>query len=69
METIVLSGSEQITRFRLITLRTALKLELLGMKHSRGSVYALIKKEFGLKGSKQKVYDQFNEFIESTKTI
>jgi hypothetical protein len=69
METIVLSGSEQIARFRLITLRTALKLELLGMKHSRGSVYALIKKEFGLKGSKQKVYDQFNEFIESTKTI
>jgi hypothetical protein len=66
---ISIDNEKKIQQFRLITLRTALKLELLGMKHSRGSVYALIKKEFGLKGSKQKVYDQFNEFIESTKTI
>jgi hypothetical protein len=41
----------------------ALKLETLGLKHSRGSVYALIKKEFILKGSKASVLEQFGKLI------
>ena len=54
---------EEISAARLITLRGALKLELLGMKRRGRSAYAIIKDEFGLKGNKQKVYDQFDEIV------
>ncbi len=60
---IMLNTPEQIERYRLSTLYHALKLETLGLKHSRGSVYALIKKQFGLKGNKQSVLDQFGKLI------
>ena len=37
-----------------------LKLELIGMRMSRGrTCYSMIKQEYGLKGTKQSVYDQF----------
>lgn len=51
------------TAWRLLALRSALELELKGFKFSRGSVYALIKREFGFKGTKQRVLDQLNEHI------
>lgn len=60
----LVAGKENVQMFRLLALKGALKLECLGMKHSQGSVYALIKREFGLKGSKQKVLDQFTQMIE-----
>ncbi len=49
--------------FRLVALRAALGMEVLGMKHSKRSVYAQVKKEFGYKGSKQSVFDQLDEYI------
>ena len=58
-----LQGEDQMFGARLLTMRAGLQLELKGLRMSRGvSCYALIKKETGLKGSKQKVYDQF-EFM------
>jgi len=40
-----------------------LKLEILGM-HRRGqSAYSIIKEETGLKGSKQKVFDQLTDLL------
>lgn len=55
----------QIEAFRFKTLLRGLKLELVGMKMSRGrSCYSIVKEEFRLKGSKQKVYDQFKQLIE-----
>ena len=53
--------------YRLLTLRSALSLEMIGMKNSRRSAYAIIKEEFGFKGNKQKVYDQIDELIQKTK--
>ena len=53
--------------YRLLTLRSALKLEILGMSRRGQSVYALIKKEFGFKGNKQKVYDQIDKLIQKLK--
>lgn len=53
--------------FRLIALRAALGLEVMGMKHSKQSVYAQVKKEFGYKGSKQSVFDQLNEYVNQEK--
>jgi hypothetical protein len=45
---------------RLAILRGALRLEVAGMKRSRTpTVYAMVKKEFNLKGNKQSVLDQF----------
>jgi len=61
---IVFSGEEEVNTFRLITLRSALRLELSGIKATRGfSAYATIKREFGLRGNKQKVFDQFTELL------
>ena len=55
----ILDTPTQIEAFRLRTLLRGLKLETLGMKMSRGrSCYSIIKEDFNLKGSKQKVYEQ-----------
>ena len=56
---------DDINRYRLKTLLSALKLETLGMKRRGKSVYSIIKKEFDLKGSKQKVYNQFKIIVQN----
>ena len=48
-----------IDLFRMSVLEKALRLELLGMKGRGRSAYSDIKSEFGLKGNRQSVYDQF----------
>lgn len=59
----ILTG-DQIPEFRKKVLLRGLKLELKGMKLSRGrSCYSIIKSEFNLKGSRQSVFDQFSELI------
>ena len=65
----MLTTPDQINMYRVLTLRAGLRLEVRGMKLSRGlSCYALIKNEFGFKGNKAKVLDQMNAFIdEATK--
>jgi len=50
-------------RFRLRTLRSALRLEIHGMKKRGQSAYSIIKAEFGLKGNKRSVLEQINEII------
>lgn len=59
----VLDTPEQIARFRLNTLHKMLKLEMLGMNRRGQSAYSIIKQETGLKGSKQKVYDQLTTIL------
>lgn len=55
---------EAIEGYRQRVLLKGLEAELRGMKLSRGrSCYSIIKEEFGLKGSKQKVYDQFKKAL------
>jgi len=55
---------ELISGYRLLMLASALKLETKGIYPIKGcSAYAQIKKEFGLRGSKQKVLDQFNQML------
>ncbi len=48
---------ESISYFRLCALKSAVGLELKGIKVKRWSVTAQVKKEFGIKGNRQKVYD------------
>jgi hypothetical protein len=61
----VLNNPEQIDLFRLMTLRTMLKLECYGMHRSRSpSAYAMLKKELGLKGTRESVLRQAHDIIE-----
>ena len=62
-KTLVLDTPEAIDGFRTRMLRSALKLEVLGMKRKGSSVYSIVKREFGFKGSKQKVLDQLVAYI------
>ena len=52
--------------YRLLALKHALRLEVLGLRHSRGSAYATIKREFGLRGSKQAVSAAFDALVAKT---
>lgn len=61
--TVVITGAEKIRNVRVLVLRSALKLEVLGMGRRGRSAYAIIKKEFGFRGNKQRVLDQLNKFI------
>ena len=60
----ILNTPSQIDAFRLLTLRGALRLEVMGMKRHGRSAYALVKEEFDLKGNKQKVFDQFTKILQ-----
>lgn len=44
-------------------LRGALKMEIFGMKRRGQSAYSIIKQEFGLKGNKRSVLEQFEKLI------
>lgn len=51
-------------RFRLLVLKGALRLEVAGMSVSRGrTAYARVKDEFGFKGSKKSVFQQFEAHL------
>ena len=56
-----------IDLFRMSVLEKALRLELLGMKGRGRSAYSVIKSEYGLKGNRQSVHDQFKCYISSRK--
>lgn len=62
--TVAISGDRDTHLFDLLRKRVMLKLELKGMKNSRGSMFAAVKREFGLKGNKASVFNQFNAIVE-----
>lgn len=64
----MITGVDNVSRVRVLALRSALGLECKGIQRSRGSVYAIVKREFGFKGSKQKVYDQLDKWIKDNIT-
>ena len=60
----ILDRKDQIAMARVLTLRQGLKLEVRGMRISRGrTCYSIVREEFGFKGSKKKVLDQLNEML------
>lgn len=53
-----------IAQYRYLTLLRGLGLEIKGMKMSRGvSLYAIIKKELKLSGSKTEVYNELANML------
>jgi hypothetical protein len=65
--TIVADTPEQIDMFRFLSLRSALKLECLGMKRRGQSAYSIIKAEYGFKGNKKSVLEQMEQIIKEAK--
>ena len=64
----IIDKPEQIALYQMLVLRSALKLEMLGLKMSRGrTAYSAIKHMFNIKGNRQKVLDIFNEIIKEQK--
>lgn len=59
----VIEGDD-IVLFAIIALESALRLEVKGMKTSSGrSAYSIVKDRYQLKGSKQRVLEQFNQIV------
>lgn len=58
----ILTGDD-IGKYRLHVLRQAIKLEMKGLKNSRGSVTARVKREFGFKGNRARVLEQLEQKI------
>ena len=61
----ILDTPDQIARYRLATLRAALKLEIAGMKRRGPSAYAILKKE-GFAGTRADILEQINKQLEQT---
>jgi hypothetical protein len=64
---ITLDTPEQIDMFRFLSLKSALKLECLGMGRRGQSAYSIIKQEYGFKGSKKSVLEQMQQIIKEFK--
>jgi len=61
---------QKINLYRMLVLKSMLEQEILGIKMTKNGLptaYSLIKKEYNLKGCREKVYGTFKEIIEATK--
>ena len=63
----IIDNPSHIELYTMMVQKQALKLEIYGMKRRGRSAYVLIKEIYKLKGSKQKVLEQFTLLIESKK--
>jgi hypothetical protein len=57
---VITNSENQVTQFRILALRHALNLEIMGMKKRGKSAYSILKAE-GFKGTKQEIFDQLSE--------
>lgn len=62
-----LTTPDQIQAYRMLTLLKGLQLECKGFRMSGRSCYAIIKKEFNLKGNRASVLAQFTELTKDLK--
>ena len=62
-EILVADTPEKIKAWRLLTLRSALRLECYGMGRRGQSAYSIIKSEFGFRGSKASVLGEFTAYL------
>lgn len=63
-ETIIADKPETVNAYRLLALKGALKMEVIGLKASRGfSAFKVVKAEFGFKGNKASVLAQYEAHL------
>ena len=58
----VITG-DAIRLYQMMAQSKALGLEIKGLKFSKGSIYAHVKKQYGFKGNKQRVLEQLESKI------
>ena len=63
----IIDNPNHVELYTMMVQRQALKLEIHGLKTRGRSAYVLIKEIYKLKGSKQKVLEQFTRIIEDIK--
>jgi len=61
--TTIITG-DKIQGTRILVLRSGLRLEIKGLGRRGRSCYSIIKEEFGFKGSRERVLEQLNKYIE-----
>ncbi len=64
---ITLDTPEKQDMFRFLSLRSALKMECVGMKRRGQSAYSIIKEQYGFKGNKKSVLSQMEQIIKEFK--
>jgi len=67
MDKALVFTGEQVPVIRMIALKGALKLETLGIQRRGRSAYSIIKQEFGLKGTRASVLEQFTAMVDKAK--
>ena len=63
----IANGVENALKFRILALKSGLKMESVGLivkKGSRPTCYSMVKKEFGFQGNKLKVLKQLEKWVE-----
>ncbi len=63
----IITGEADTRLASMMVQRSALKLELKGLRRRGESVFSIVKRTYGLTGSKQKVFDRFNQIVEEAK--
>lgn len=63
----VITGEVNTHWFRMRTLLGALKLEIAGFAFRGRSAYSIIKREYSLTGTRQRVYEQFQAIVEASR--
>ena len=61
----IIDSQHEIELYRLLVLKSALKMEILGMKRRGRSAYSIIKEELNIKGNRQKILKQLEEILVS----
>ncbi len=65
---VTIDGPESTSLYRMMVLKQALKLEMIGMKASRNvNAFKIAKTEFKLKGTKKEIFDAFCLLLEAAK--
>lgn len=56
-------GPDGVKLYRLLTIKSGMELEFKGIRLTRKapSCFTIVRREFGLKGNKRKLYEQFCE--------
>jgi hypothetical protein len=67
MKAFTIHGAENINKVRMLTLLGGLRMEIKGMRMTaKGrTCYSIIKSDYGLKGNKHKVCEQFRDICAS----
>jgi hypothetical protein len=65
-QAIICDTPDKILAFQLLSIRSALKLEILGMKHSRGSVAQHVRRMMSVRTrDKQKLLEIYESFLKA----